>query len=678
MATNREPNAVRPAVATPSAPVWVLGMYLGGLALVYLGERVLSGLEKGAGVASAVGVLLVLLATLLRFSPRFRAGGDRRSIESLLAVLSGAGVLALALYFWTTPWGVEHLILGKLSETARTRALDLITVTWVALIVLATLPMIFAETALIPMRTAERPESRRVRSAAAAGLTLALAAVYGSLFVYAASNVKLDVDFSYFKTSRPSDSTKKLAQGLSDPVRVVAFFPLVSEVRTQVERYLNELKGSAPKLQIEVQDRLLEPKLAKELRATQDGVIILARGSTTQQIVVGTELDAAKQKLKVLDRDFQEQLTKLAKSRLTAYLTVGHGELNESKTSAMEDPNARSATVVRTLLQRQNYTVKDLGLAQGLGRDVPDDADVVLILGPTEPFASAELESLKRYLARNGKLFMALDADAFSTKDLVAPEAAPAKPAGSAAPVELNAVPTGPLADLAGLVGLTFASDVLANERMHIRLRNDDSDRTRLITQSFSSHASVSTLNRAGSRAGVAFFGAGSLEKARGATERVDFTVRSPSGTFADKNRNYQLDKDGERQITFNLGAAVTGTEKKSGDKKPDDKADKKKGDKKSNPDEMRAVVLADADAVGDFVMAQDPYNQLLFVDSIRWLVGEESVAGPPNTEEDKRIQHTKQQDLSWFYATIFGAPGLVLALGLTLGRRSRAKGARR
>jgi hypothetical protein len=185
-------------------------------------------------------------------------------------------------------------------------------------------------------------------------------------------------------------------------------------------------------------------------------------------------------------------------------------------------------------------------------------------------------------------------------------------------------------------------------------------------------------LNRAGSRAGVAFFGAGSLEKARGATERVDFTVRSPSGTFADKNRNYQLDKDGERQITFNLGAAVTGTEKKSGDKKPDDKADKKKGDKKSNPDEMRAVVLADADAVGDFVMAQDPYNQLLFVDSIRWLVGEESVAGPPNTEEDKRIQHTKQQDLSWFYATIFGAPGLVLALGLTLGRRSRAKGARR
>ena len=678
--TAKTPAGVRPAVATPSAPGWVLGMYLGGLALVYTGEHVLSGLEKGPAAVTAVGVLLVVLATGLRLSPRFRAGGDRRSIESLLAVLSGIGLLGLLLYFLTTPWGVDHF-LGKVAGAGRVRATELLTVLWIILILIATLPMIFAETAMRPMRTAERPESRRVRSAAAAGLTLALAAVYGALFVYAASGVKVDVDFSYFKTSRPSDSTKKLAQSLADPVRVVAFFPQVNEVRTQVERYLNELKPAAPKLQIEVQDRLLAPKLAKELRATQDGVVILSRGGTTQTIVIGTELEASKAKLKVLDRDFQEQLTKLAKSRHNAYLTVGHGELNESKTSGMDDPSARSGTILRTLLQRQNYNVKELGLAQGLGREVPDDADLVFVIGPTEPFSSSEIESLRRYLARHGKLFMALDADAFSTKDLVraeAEKAAPAastKPAGSGNVVDLNAVPTGPLQDLAGLVGLTYGTDVLANERMHVRLRNDDSDRTLLVTQSFSSHASVSTLSRAASRAGVAFFGAGNLEKARGSTERMDFAVRAPAGTFSDKNRNYQFDKDSEKQVTFNLAVAVNEAEKKdtAKDQKPDDK-----NKKKSAPDEMRAFVLADSDALGDFVMAQDPYNQLLFIDAVRWLVGEESFAGPPNTEEDQRIQHTKQQDLSWFYATIFGAPGLVLALGLTLSRRSRAKGARR
>ncbi|HEX5098925.1 MAG TPA: Gldg family protein [Polyangiaceae bacterium] len=688
-----------PRAGAGSAPGWVLGAYLAGLVLVYTGERVLSGLEKGAGFFTTLGVVLVLASTLMRFSPRFRAGGDRQSIESLLAILSAAGLLGLALYGLTTPWGVEHF-LGKLKEPTRSRAGDLVQVAWVVLIVIATLPMIFAETALRPMRTAERPESRRVRAAAGAGLTLALAAVYGTLFVYAASGVKLDVDFSYFKTSRPSDSTKRLAQSLGDPVRVVAFFPAVSEVKTHVMRYLDELKASSPKLQVEAQDRLLAPKLARELKATQDGVLVLSRGSTTQSIVVGTELESAKGKLKTLDRDFQEQLTKLAKSRRTAYITVGHGELGETKTSGSMDPTARSGSIVRTLLQRQNYLVKDLGLAQGLARDVPDDADAVLVLGPTEPFSNEELASLKRYLdTRHGKLFLALDADAISTRDTVtlpepaasakspAPSASAKSPtpaaSGSAQPPHPAEPPpppaSGPLGDLAALVGLTYGTDPLANDRTHVRMRNDDSDRTRLVSQSFSSHASVSTLSKNTARAAVAFFGSGNLEKARGATQSIDFAVRAPSGTFADKNRNYQFERESEKQTSYNLAAAVTEASKTPKDAAPKDaKKDERGKDKSSNPEEMRAFVLADSDAVGDFVLSQDPWNQLLVIDSMRWLVGEESFAGPPNTEEDQRIQHTKQQDLSWFYATIFGAPGLVLVAGLFVSRRSRAKGARR
>ncbi|HWP05146.1 MAG TPA: Gldg family protein [Polyangiaceae bacterium] len=682
-----------------SAPGWVLGGYLGGLVLVYFGERVLSGLEKGAGFFTAVGVVLVVVTTLIRFSPRFRAGGDRQSIESLLAILSATGLLGLVLYGLTTPWGVDHF-LGKLQEPTRSRAGDLLQVSWVILIVIATLPMIFAETALRPMRTAERPESRRVRAAAGAGLTLALAAVYGALFVYAASSVKLNVDFSYFKTSRPSESTKKLAQSLGDPVRVVAFFPAVSEVKTHVMRYLDELKASSPKLQVEAQDRLLAPKLARDLKATQDGVLILSRGTTTQSIVIGTELETSKSKLKTLDRDFQEQLTKLAKTRRTAYITVGHGELGETKTPGMTDPTLRSGSIVRLLLQRQNYLVKDLGLAQGLGRDVPDDADVVLVLGPTDPFSNEEVATLKRYLdQRHGKLFLSLDADAISTRESVPlPEAtasakSPAPPAsekgptpaasGSAKPPASGeppaAPPSGPLNALAALVGLTYGTDTLANERSHVRMRNDDSDRTRLVSQSFSSHASVSTLSKNAARAAVAFFGSGNLEKARGATQSIDFAVRSPSGTFADKNRNYQFDRDTEKQTTYNLAAAVTEAKPASKDDAAKDaKKDEKGKDKASNPEEMRAFVVADSDAVGDFVMSQDQANLALFADAIRWLVGEESFSGPPNTEEDQRIQHTKQQDLSWFYATIFGAPGLVLAAGLFMSRRSRAKGARR
>ena len=70
--------------------------------------------------------------------------------------------------------------------------------------------------------------------------------------------------------------------------------------------------------------------------------------------------------------------------------------------------------------------------------------------------------------------------------------------------------------------------------------------------------------------------------------------------------------------------------------------------------------------------------NQIMFVDAMRWLVGEQSMQGLPNTEEDVRIEHTKQGDLGWFYAIIFGVPGLVVGAGVFMTRRSRARGGKR
>ncbi|HEX6276539.1 MAG TPA: Gldg family protein [Polyangiaceae bacterium] len=699
---------VAKAAASPaSAPSWLLSLYLGGLVLVYVGERVLSGLEKGAGFVTALGVIGVVVSTLLRFAPRFRSGGERVAIERLLAALSATGVVALVFYGLTTDRGMDLVGIANMAEPGRTKVLDLLTVAWIAMIAISTLPLIFAETALRPMRSAERPESRRVRAAAEAGLTLGVSAVYLTLLVYAASGVDLDVDFSYFKTSRASESTKKIAASVSDPVRVVAFFPQVNEVKNEVQRYLDDLRPSAPKLRIEMLDRLAVPKTARDLRVTQDGVIVLSKGGVTHSITLGTELDQAKAKLKTLDRDFQEQLTKLAHERRTVYVTVGHGELNETSRGP-SGTMTRSGSIAKQLLQRQNLVVRDLGLAQGLASAIPDDAEAVLVLGPTEPFSDQEIATLRRYAEGGGKLLLALDADAFSTRDALtnegdrapaeatsakpaAPAAPSAKPAASAAPAASGApalrekppVPataSGPLDELARTVGLAYSSEVLANERQFVRLRSDDSDKTRMIVSSFSSHASVSTLSRNAPRAAVIVFGSGSLERAPGATERADFAIKSASGTFADTNRNFRFDKDSERQAVFNVGAAVTKQLGDAKDDKPDEKKDEKKDAKakKEAKKELRAFVLADADALSDFVMAEVIANQVLFLDAVRWLIGEESVAGLPNTEEDKKIQHTKQEDLAWFYSSIFGAPALVMGVGVWISRRSRAKGGRR
>jgi hypothetical protein len=651
-----------------AAPVWIFPLFLAGLVLIYVGERVLVSLGTGRWVVSLLGLALLLSATTLRYSPRFRVGGERKHIEQLLGALSVLGVLGVLVHFGISDWGAERLGLGSLEEETRDRLESVLTVAWIVLIGVSVVPMAFAETASYPMRFAERPESRRVRAAAAAGLKLVLAAAYTVLFVFAARGLKMKADYSYFKTSEPSDSTRKIVLSLDDPLTVRGFFPEVNEVRSEVERYLSKLAPGSPNLKLEILDRLLVPKLAQDLRVTQDGMLVLSYGKASESLRLGGELnDETRKKLKTLDRDLQEVLLKLVRSRRTAYFTVGHEELNDAGRGGKKEEGTE---LLQLLLKKQNYTIKDLGLGQGLGREVPDDADVVFVIGPARPFSPEEVSSLRRYADRGGKLFMALDPDSLPVADMPLPgEALPgeAPPAGKDKPARKEPAAEG-LQALAGAVGLTLDPTVLANDKYYTVLRHNDSDHARLATNQYSSHASVSTLSRNSSRLGVVLIGAGSLDKAPNTANTVDFAVRSMSGTFADLNHNYRLDAPAEKQLTYNLAAAVS---RPLGGKKP---PPKKPGEPAldTRKDEMRAFVVTDSGALTDIALANVFGNQVLVVDAVRWLGGEESFAGQTNAEEDLKIEHTKQKDLLWYYGTIFGAPAAVLGLGLYYSRRTR------
>ena len=198
-----------------------------------------------------------------------------------------------------------------------------------------------------------------------------------------------------------------------------------------------------------------------------------------------------------------------------------------------------------------------------------------------------------------------------------------------------------------------------------MRRRYNNSDRSIVVTNRFSSHASVSTLSRSSSHVAVIFPGASSLDKKPGATDfKIDFAIKSLPTVFADANDNLERDPDEKRGVV-NLAAAVT----RSVPRPPDYTG--------KDPPELRAFVIADADALSDAAFSLEP-NVLLAADVIRWLGGEESFSGAIASHEDVRIEHTKQKDAAWFYATILGAPGLVLGLGLAVTRRRKPKASRR
>jgi hypothetical protein len=212
-----------------------------------------------------------------------------------------------------------------------------------------------------------------------------------------------------------------------------------------------------------------------------------------------------------------------------------------------------------------------------------------------------------------------------------------------------------------------------------------------LYTNRFSSHASVSTLSRHSAEAVVILNGASHLRTLEGAPGKSEVALRSFPSAFQDDNGNFSRD-DKETAEAFNLAVAVTrpmgeppparpqaekGKDGEDGQGKDGEEKDARKKEADALPTEMRAFVIADADAFSDLVMFRFRTNRFLAADAIRWLGGEESLAGEFENEEDVRVEQTKQADMTWFYSSIFGVPLLVLVAGLFTSHRLRRGGAK-
>ena len=96
---------------------------------------------------------------------------------------------------------------------------------------------------------------------------------------------------------------------------------------------------------------------------------------------------------------------------------------------------------------------------------------------------------------------------------------------------------------------------------------------------------------------------------------------------------------------------------------------------KKPEPKQMRAIVFADAELLGDFLLSGSQLNAALIADTFKWAGGEEQFMGETKSEKDVPIEHTKGQDRAWFYSTVVGAPFVVLGAGLFGVFRRRKRG---
>lgn len=647
--------AVRPQRTL--TPWWLSMALIWALLVLFVGQRPLWETAVGP-VLTVMGALVVGGVLALRVWAFARSTAAYRKVELIQLVCTVGVTLGLVGYAITQ--GVLDIDFASDESDASFKAAA--TVVWLIVLVSSLIPLIMIEISLgvsdrnalvlgkreVDPDAAPKLEIWRVREAATSGLTIALAAAFLMVTCHVAADHNVRKDVSYFKTSSPGSATIKVADSVSGKLRVLLFFPEVNRVKEEVRGYFEALAAATGNIVIEEHDRMLSPELAKEHSVRQDGAIVIVREdpastSTGEKAAAETEGEKAKtarsEKFKVnpdfkvarrselrdLDSEVYEALMKVVREPKVAYFTVGHGELNdpESAPAGSKRTGRFTSSLIKTRLSMLNYRVEDLGLGDGLAQSVPDDASIVFVIAPQSPLLESELASLKRYLEGGGSLFITLDPDSEAT-----------------------------LGALEDTLGVTFDKTPLADERYHAVSRRNPSDNGLIITNQFSSHASITTVGRSRERAGILLFNPGALERVKGADggPKVTFIIRSMASTFADEVRNFTFDDGDEEKRRRNLAAAIEGKTPKGADK--DDHG-------------MRAMVFTDAEMFSDAVLVRAPMLQILMDDAIRWLGGEEDFSGTVESEKDVRIQHTEEEDKLWFYSTVALAPMLVLMLGL-------------
>jgi len=209
---------------------------------------------------------------------------------------------------------------------------------------------------------------------------------------------------------------------------------------------------------------------------------------------------------------------------------------------------------------------------------------------------------------------------------------------------------------LLGQLGLRALPGVLCSQRNSIPRTFSPADKARVFSNAYSAHPIVTTSSRHSNEVATVFVEGGALTRLEGRVlspaPQITFPLRTTNEFWRDLDGDYEKDSN-EPLEEMNMIAAITL--------------------RRGQGEEGRVVVIADGDFVTDQVI-RNPGNMLVFVDSLRWLIGEEEISGDLSSEEDVAIEHTREEDKIWFYATSFAVPVPLLALGLWVAQRRRRR----
>ena len=429
------------------------------------------------------------------------------------------------------------------------------------------------------------------RGALASGNTLAIgvaAIVILGLFNVLGSRYTTKVDLTANKQFTLSDQSIKVAQSLPQPVKVTAFLMAndsrQQDFKTLLSDYANRSGG---KISYEFIDPEARPGDAIAAGITATGTVVYQMGDKKQDSTGTTE------------SDITTALVKLERPGKKAYFLTGHGE------RTLDGTGPQDYGTVKMGLERDNFTTAPLNLITA--RAVPDDADEVVIGGPTNPLLSEEKDALKAYLDGGGKLLVLLGPNSKTDlNDLLQPYQVAFNP--TVVVDQANGLPQNPTV-------------IVVNSYGNSPITRDLRDVTFFPVSSYITYPST-----------------------QGASATA--LAQSSDQSWANSNPQQIQRQDSDAKGPLALSVSVDKTSDSGGP-------------------ESRIVLFGSPDLISNNSLQQVPGNQTLFLNAANWVAEQDNLIDirPPDTTPRTMVLTAPQMNLVAYSSFLF-LPLAVLAVG--------------
>ncbi len=455
-----------------------------------------------------------------------------------------------------------------------------------------------------------------------------------------------------------SEKTENVLHNLKDEVKVVVFMTPASSLYDQVHELLSRYAAASDRIKVEYIDPEKEPLKTKQL-AQQYGIsaantVVFAVDDRTKYVTSEqmAEYDYSGLQMgqgpTVKAFKGEEMFTSAILSLVAptvpkVYFVTGHGEASLASTE-----RGRTIRTLKEVLKRENVTTADTSLLSG---KVPQDADVLAILGPTAPFAENEIEVLGSWLDGGGRLVICLD-------PLIARD---------------GTMKTTRLEPLLEAHGVQVQNDLVIDPSRRLPFF----DLSAVYLTDFTPHPITQGLEGVA----VLFPVTRSLKSLSGPHWTARGLVKTSAKGWGETNleqllRGTPVTKDDE-DVAGPVDVAVVVEAKEKEDAAKDetpagDEASKKDAEANGNHTGFRLVAFGDSDFLTDGQI-ENAGNLTLALNVFNWLAHREEALGiPPRAVEHVSLFLSKQQLNTILLITLLLMPAAVIVIGIFVWRRRR------